>query len=93
MDGFTLTQTKSSMVKVCEILLSKMNLGQFFTNWRLGAIMKDASTDSKETMGKLHEFMGNDTNVDKDDRNYGNLLLNTLDSLRSQVYLAEDRTG
>ena len=42
--------------------------------------MKDASTESKETMGKLYEAMGNDFNVAEDDRDYGTLFLNTLDS-------------
>ena len=44
-------------------------------------MMKDASTDSKETMRKLYECLRNDPIVAEDDRDFGTLLLNTLDSL------------
>ena len=90
--GFTLVQSYSCLVKICESLISKMNLSQLVTKWRLGTIMKDALTDSKETMGKLYEFMGNDPNAAEDDRYYGTLLLNTLDSLiRGARYILQKK--
>ena len=43
--------------------------------------MKEAETDSKETMSKLVEAMGNDPAMPEEDRDLGTLLLNALDSL------------
>ena len=36
--------------------------------------MKDANTDSKETMSKLYEAMGNDPDVPEEDIDLGSLL-------------------
>ena len=79
--GFGLAQNYSCLMKFCETFLVKLNLTQFNTKRKLGSIMKDAKTDSKETMSKLYEAMGNDPAVPEEDKDLGSLLLNALESL------------
>ena len=92
--GFALTQTYSSLVKVSVILINKMNLGQFSAKRRLGTHLKDASADSKEMTSILLAFMGNDVDIDEDDREYGTLLLSTLESwIKGARYLLQRSWG
>ena len=89
---FGLAPSYSCLKKVCETFLTKLNLTQFNTKRKLGSIMKEAETDSKETMSKLYEAMGNDPAVPEEDRDLGTLQMKALDSLSLASLCCKRRT-
>ena len=80
------------MIQICKALIDKINLVQFSTKRRLVSILKDEAEDSNEKIARLNKFMGNDANMDEDDRNCGVLFLCTLEAwIRGSKYLIQKK--